>query len=201
MSTARWLRIKARAGRVLISLLVVAAAAGVFWYRHVAVDGEVTSPVGLPSEASNAEIVTRNFRHVETRMDRTTWVLEAARAEIFEEKARLRAVKITWYGEPGTIPVVITSEEGQVDFKSRNAELSGKVRIEREDGALLQTERLFWNDADKLLRAPLSVLITTPDFSFSGERLDANLATKSVIIQGRVRGEIRKGALVQPRPS
>ena len=99
-------------------------------------------------------MVTRDFRHVETRMDRTVWVLEAKRAEIREQKARLTAVKVTWFGEPGALPVVITSDAGRIDFEKRNAELSGRVRAERADGAVLETERLVFDDRRKLLLAP-----------------------------------------------
>jgi LPS export ABC transporter protein LptC len=146
-------------------------------------------------------MVTRDFRHVETRMDRTVWVLESARAEIFEDKAILHTVKITWYGEPGEITVVITSTEGTVDFRNRNAELRGDVRLERADGAALSTEEIFWDDKSKLLRAPSPVVITTPNFTFRGEGLAANFKTERITLQGRVQGEIRGGALVKPWPS
>ncbi len=201
MSTSRWLRIKARAGRVLLALLVVSALSSVVWYRRMAVDDDRDPPVGSVANDTGAEMVTRDFRHVETRMDRTIWVLESAQAEIFEEKARLRAVKITWYGESGSVPVVITSEEGLVNFASRNAELNGQVRIERHDGAALLTDQLLWDDKNKVLRAPLPVVIVTPTFTFRGEHLDANLATERVILWGQVQGEIRGGALAPSQPS
>jgi hypothetical protein len=110
--SSRWLRLKAAAGRVLLAALVVSVVASVFWYRHVADQDQQAAPTVLPTNDSKAEMVTRDFRHVETRMDRTIWVLESDRAEIFEDQARLHAVKVTWYGEPGEIPMVITSAEG-----------------------------------------------------------------------------------------
>ena len=61
-------------------------------------------------------------------------------------KASLHTVKVTWFGEPGDTPVVITSAEGAVDFRERNAELRGGVRVERADGAVLSTEKLLWDE-------------------------------------------------------
>jgi LPS export ABC transporter protein LptC len=163
----------------------------VIWYRRLPVDSETDEPAGLPSANTRAEMVTRDFRHVETRMDRTVWILEAERAEIFEESARLHGVKITWYGEDGTVPVLVTSREGRVNLRSRNASLTGKVRLERADGSVLETERLSWDDEKKLLRAPQEVLITTSSFTFRGTSLIANIAEKWVKLGGRVQGEIR----------
>jgi LPS export ABC transporter protein LptC len=201
MRTARWLRLKARAGRLLLAILIVAAGAGILWYRLLPVEIEPEVPAGPPTGDSKADMVTREFRHVETRMDRTLWVLESAQAEIFEQQARLRSVKILWYGESGMTPIVITSEEGFVDFKKRYATLSGKVRVERADGAVLRTESLVFDEGRKLLRAPQPLTIDTPDFTLRGERLDANLSTQHIKLRGPVLGEIRGGALSHPRPS
>lgn len=201
MSATRWLRIKARAGRVLLVALIVSVVASVFWYRRMTVEEQPQAPVGLPVNDTKAEMVTRDFRHVETRMDRTIWVLESARAEIFEDRANLHTVKVTWYGEPGDITVIISSAAGTVDFRDRKAELRGDVRIERADGAVVRTENLFWDEKTKMMRAPLPVVITTPNFTFSGESLDADLATQHITLRGRVHGEILGDSLEKSRPN
>jgi len=201
VSATRWLRIKARAGRVLLACLVVTVVASVFWFRRLTVEDQQQAPTGLPVNDTKAEMVTRDFRHVETRMDRTVWVLESSLAEIFEEKANLHTVKITWYGEPGEVAVVITSAAGTVDFRQRKAELRGDVRLERADGAVLSTEEIFWDDKTKLLQAPSPVTITTPSFTVRGESLGANLKTERITLRGRVNGEIRGGSQLKSRPS
>ena len=201
MSATRRLRVKTHAGRALLACLVLSVVAGVFWYRRLAVDDQPQAPAGLPANDTKAEMVTRDFRHVETRMDRTIWVLESARAEMYEDKASLHGVKVTWYGEPGEVTVVITSAEGNVDFRDRVAELRGNVRVERADGAVLHTEKLFWNDRTKVLLAPLPVAIATPTFTFQGDSLNANLATERITLRGRVRGEIQAVSRVKSRPS
>jgi len=200
VSASRWLRIKARAGRVLLFALVVSVVLSVLWYRRMAREGQEPAPTALPTD-SKAEMVTRDFKHVETRMDRTIWILEAERAEMQDEKAYLHTVKVTWYGEPGEVTVVITCAEGTVDFKKRTADLSGKVRVARADGAVLSTEAIYWDEKTKSLRAPLPVVITTPTFTFQGAGLDGNLATEQVRLRGPVHGEIKAGSLAAAGPS
>lgn len=201
MSAAGWLRVKAAAGRVLLAALAVCVVASVFWYRRVAVEDQQAAPQPLPANDSKAEMVTRDFRHVETRMDRTIWVLESERAEIFEDQANLHSVKVTWYGEPGEMSLVITSAAGHVDFKHRKAELRGDVRVERADGAVLRTAEIYWDERTKYLKAPLAVVITTPNSTFEGAGLDANIPKQKIRLRGPVRGEIRSAVLDKPRPS
>lgn len=202
MRAARWLRIKARAGRALLVLLIVTAAAGVLWYRRQAAKVDAPPPSSATLGDSDAEMVTSDFRHVETRMDRTIWVLEAARAEIFGERAKLRTVKISWYGQEGMTPVFVTSDYGEMNFKTLNATLNGRVLLRRADGSTLATEQVLWYDRGKLLRAPGPVVITTPNFTFRGRRLDADLEDHKYRLDGEVQGEIRGlASAVQQRPS
>lgn len=180
--------------RALLALLLLTAAGSVVWYRHLGGDAP-EQPLPLPDNDARAQMVTRNFRHVETKMDRTIWVLEARKAEIFEESARLHTVKITWYGEEeGQLPVIITSKAGRMNFKSRNAALLGSVRIARADGTMLKTEQLFWTDARKMLRAPGRVLIKSEGVAVRGDRMEADVRQKWVKLSGQVRGEIQPGS-------
>lgn len=201
MSATRWLRIKAQLGRVLLACLVVSVVAGVFWFRSLTVEDPQQAPAGLPANDTKAEMVTRDFRHVETHMDRIIWVLESDRAEISGDTASLHKVKITWFGEPGEITVVITSAAGTVDFRQRKAELRGDVRLERADGAVVQTEIILWNDTTKILRAPSPVVITTPNFTVRGDSLVAKLKIERITLKGQIKGEIRGGSLGKLRPS
>lgn len=200
MNAQRILRVKARAGQILLVVLVISAALSVAWYRRLPPNVEPPSQPEPSGASSQAEMVSRDFHHVETRMDRTIWVLDAELAEVFDENAHLHTVKITWYGQPGMIPMVITSREGQVNFRDRSAVLSGAVRVERSDGSVLETEQLTWDEGEKLLRAPQSVVITTPTYTFHGTSLVANIADQRVTLKGPVQGEIR-GLVALPRPS
>jgi LPS export ABC transporter protein LptC len=192
VSTARRLALKARAGRLLLVVLVASALAGVIWYRRLAPDDGAQAPAGGPNDDRAAEMVSRDFRHVETRMDRTIWILEAAQAEVANDYGKLTSVKVTWYGDSAT-PVVITSRSGEVDFRKRKAILVGAVRVERADGAVLTTESLLWDEASKHLRATEPVLIATPAFTFEGRRMDADLDAERFLLHGGVQGDVQVG--------
>jgi LPS export ABC transporter protein LptC len=97
--------------------------------------------------------------------------------------------------------MVITSDAGRIDFGSRSAVLNGRVRLEREDGAILETERLAWDERSRMLQAPGEVLITTPAFSFRGASLVANADRQWVRLGGQVQGEIRSGLAFGGSPS
>jgi LPS export ABC transporter protein LptC len=177
--------------RLLAAALLVAAAGSVLWYRGLERGGDAAAPTAGVAPSADAEMVTRDFRHVEVRLDRTIWILEAKQAEVRGEQAQLTAVKITWYGEQGGDPVVITSAAGRIDFGKRTAVLTGRVRAQRADGAALETEQLTYDEGRKVLLAPADVLLTTPTSSFRGTALTANLERRWVKLSGRVEGEIR----------
>jgi LPS export ABC transporter protein LptC len=197
MNAAGGQRVRRVARRLLLAVLIGAAAGGVLWFRGLERREAPEAPSAGTAPPTGAEMVTRNFRHAETRLDRTIWVLEAAEAVVRGEQAQLTAVKITWYGEPGAVPVVITSDAGRIDFRNRSALLTGGVRMARADGAVLETERLSYDEGRKLVQAPSAVLITTPTFTFRGTGLSADVERRVVRLDGRVEGEIR-GAITSP---
>jgi len=192
MST--FLAVRKHGGRALLGCLVITATVSFLWYRHVQ---EKKGPGGeappAPMIESRAQMVTRDFRHVETRLEKTIWVLEAAVAEIFEEKARLQRVKITYYGEEKD-PVVITGRRGRVDLGNWNAVLFGEVRVVGRDGSVLKTRRLEWDNDAQLLTAPWPVRVRSRYGELRGVRMTANLEENWVRIEGRVQTVIRPPA-------
>jgi LPS export ABC transporter protein LptC len=192
MST--FLAVQKYGGKALLAIIVVTAAASFLWYRHVQKKEDPESaPPSAPMMASTAQMITRDFRHVETRLDKTIWVLEAAVAEIFEKKARLQRVKITYYGEEEE-PVVITGRRGRVDLGNWDAVLFGAVRIVGRDDSVLKTRRLEWDNARQVLTAPWPVRVRSTHLDVRGVRMTANLEENWVRIEGRVHTVIRPPA-------
>ena len=63
---------------ILLAAIIMAAGGGGLWFTHV--QGNRPAPPPLPDSPmieSKAQMVTRDFRHEETRLDRTVWILEA----------------------------------------------------------------------------------------------------------------------------
>lgn len=189
MST--FLAVKKHGRRFMLGLIVVTGVVSFLWFRHVQSPGDTAKPLpGQPATKSLAQMTTRDFRHVETRMNRTVWILEAAVAEVFEKKARLQRVKITYFGEQDK-PVIITGRRGMVDLETWNAVLFDTIRARGPEGEVLKTHRLEWNQDRQLLMAPLPVRLRSKSLDISGVRMAADLKRNHIRIEGRVNTVIR----------
>jgi LPS export ABC transporter protein LptC len=175
--------------RALLAGIVVTVMTATFWYRHQQARQEDGPPITpTPFVESKAQMVSRDFRHVETRMNRTAWIVEASVAEIFLNKARLMRVKVTYFGD-GEKATIITGRQALVDLESWDAELVGDVRAVSHDGTVLKTRKLQWNNRDQTLLAPWPVRIRSPFGQIEGRKLLANIDKKWVRIVGRVATE------------
>jgi LPS export ABC transporter protein LptC len=194
VTVSTYLFVRKYGGRLLLGLIAVTAVASVLWFRSL--EGEVGTgqlPPSAPVIDSRAQMITRDFRHVETRMNRTAWILEAAVAEIFEKKARLQRVKITYFGRDDK-PVIVTGRRARVDLGSWNAELFGDVRIVGYDGSILKTRRLVWDNRSQRLKAPWPVKIRSRHLDVTGRRMVADVGKQLVRIIGRVNSVVRPPA-------
>jgi LPS export ABC transporter protein LptC len=183
------LTVKKYARRALLAGLVVTVVTTTFWFRHQQGRKEEGPPIPpTPFVESKAQMITRDFRHVETRMNRTAWIVEASVAEIFQNKARLMRVKVTYFGD-GEEATIITGRQALVDLESWDAELVGDVRAVGHDGTVMKTRKLEWNNRDQTLLAPWPVRIRSPYGQIEGRKLLANVDKKWVRIFGRVATE------------
>lgn len=181
-----YLAIRKYVGGGLLVFIVLSSLGGILWYRLNGSSREAgEADLEEPLTMGKAQMITRDFRHVETRLNRTMWILEASVAEIFENRARLRMVKITYFGGKAR-PVVLTGQRGRVDLRNWNAVLTGDVRAVRDDGSILETRRLIWEDQDKTLRAPLTVKIKSRNFNIRGKNMVADINQEWVKFSGGV---------------
>jgi LPS export ABC transporter protein LptC len=194
VTVSTYLFVRKYGGRLLLGFIAVTAVASVLWFRSLeGEEGTGQLPPSPPVIHSQAQMITRDFRHVETRMNRTAWILEAAVAEIFEKKARLQRVKITYFGR-GDKPVIVTGRRARVDLGSWNAELFGDVRVVGYDGSILKTRRLVWNNRSQRLEAPWPVKIRSRHLDVTGRRMVADVNKQWVRIIGRVNSVVRPPA-------
>ena len=183
------LTVRKHARRALLAGIVVTVLTAVFWYRFQQRATEGGPPVPpTPVVESGAQMVTRDFRHVETRMNRPAWIVEASLAEIFMNKARLMRVKVTYFGD-GEERTIITGRQALVDLVTWDAELVGDIRAVGHDGTVMKTRKLQWNNRDQTLLAPWPVTIRSPRGRIEGRKLLANVEKKWVRIVGRVATE------------
>lgn len=196
MTVSSYLFIRKYGGPVLLGTIVVTAAASLLWYRSLEKGGGESAPP-VPAMESLAQMLTRDFRHVETRMNKTVWILEAAVAEIFERKARLQRVKLTYFGDSEK-PLVVTGRRARVNLENWDAELFGDVRAVGSDGSVLKTSRLVWNNRDEQLSAPFPVKFRSERIDVRGMSMLADLKRQKIVVKGRVKSVVRppEGSLV-----
>jgi len=186
-----YLVIRKYGGPTLLGLIAATTVASLLWFRSLdGEEGQGTSAPSPPIIGSLAQMITRDFRHVETRMNEPVWILEAAVAEIFEKKARLLRVKITYFGEREE-PVVVTGRRAVVDLEKWDAELSGDVRIVGSDGSILKTSRLVWDNQAQKLAAPWPIKYRSARLDVRGRGMAADLKNQKITVTGRVRSTVR----------
>jgi len=192
MST--YLVIRKYGGPALLGVIAVTAVATLLWFRSL--EGEMAGGVPAPAPPvidSLAQMLTRDFRHVETRLNKTVWILEAAVAEIFEKKARLMRVKLTYFGK-NEEPVVVTGRRALVDLEKWDAELFGDIRVVGSDGSVLKTSRLVWDNRAQRLSAPWPVKYRSERLDIRGRGMTADLKNQKIIVRGRVKSTVRPTA-------
>jgi len=189
-----YLLVRKYGGPALLGVIAVTAVATLLWFRSL--EGEMAGGVPAPAPPvidSLAQMLTRDFRHVETRLNKTVWILEAAVAEIFEKKARLMRVKLTYFGE-NEKPVVVTGRRARVDLEKWNAEFFGDIRVVGSDGSVLKTNRLVWNNRAQQLSAPWPVKYRSEHLDVRGRGMTADLKNRRITVKGRVKSTARPSA-------
>ena len=191
MTIRRYRAVRKYIGGFLLLFIGASVLGSVIYFRRQGGVKETSAPLPGPSRIEEgAQMVTRDFRHVETRMNRTRWILEASVAEIYEETALLKVVKITYYGDSEE-PTIITGRRGRINLTKWDAVLRGNVRAVRPDGTVLETARVYWDNGKQILRAPLPVKIRSDKLDIKGNRMIANVTKKNVRITGRVKTVFR----------
>ena len=71
-------------------------------------------------------------------------------------------VVIDFFDEFGKHTTVLTSHRGSVDEGTNNLEAIGNVVVTSDSGTVVQTEKMFWDNAKQLIHSPDFVHITSP---------------------------------------
>lgn len=191
MST--YMKVRKYGGPFLLAMITVTAVSSFFWYRGLNEGSGAPPAPAKTTVASQAQMVTRNFRHVETRLNRTAWIIEAAVAEMFEKRARLQRVKITYFDAKDR-PIIVTGLKGRIDLETLDFLLLGDVRVLSHDGAVLKTRQLEWSNEKQTLVAPWPVRFRNGDFEVRGRRMVVMVDENRVRVIGGVKTIIRSTA-------
>jgi LPS export ABC transporter protein LptC len=103
-----------------------------------------------------------DFVTSETDSGRTTWRLTAPEASRFKEKKLviLDNPTIQFYNEEGAIRTTLVSDSGQYFEDTKNLLAFGNVVVTSIDGDVLETDSLYWDNAQNKILSDAFVKLT-----------------------------------------
>ena len=105
----------------------------------------------VDSERGNSVVADQEidgFSLTQTRDGEKMWVLSANHALVFEEAGRVEMTtfRVDFFSESGDVRSTLTARNGLLLRRTSYMEAYGNVVVVSEDGTLLATERLTWNE-------------------------------------------------------
>jgi LPS export ABC transporter protein LptC len=120
-------------------------------------------------------------------------VIKAGYIAVYNEKKVTlleESVYVNFFDEDGTITSTLTSDRGEVDDETQDLSGYGNVVIEGDDGTILETEEIHWENATERIFTEVYVKITSPEEIIEGYGLESDAALSNYTIY-RVTGQTR----------
>jgi LPS export ABC transporter protein LptC len=184
MSTGRGLAPRIRAIAAL-GVLVGAALAGC---RDQA---ETPPPLAEPTRPPSEGI--RGVSLSSYRVGDTRWILRADTASVYRDKKRVEAevVRVDFYEEDEHVSV-LTADTGILIQTTDDLEARGNVQVVTDEGAVLETEVLFWDHGQSRIHTEAFVKVTRGENVLTGIGLEADPGLDRIDLKREIRGTIRE---------
>ena len=130
----------------------------------------------------------------ETKAGILRWVLYADTAYHYGEGelTRLVGLRVDFYHETGdSIQSSLTAREGEMDPETRDLIARDSVRVMTDEGSLLETELLRWDQATEQVVSDRFVRLTRGDTIVTGVGIETDAALKTYRICSEVEAEHR----------
>jgi LPS export ABC transporter protein LptC len=124
-------------------------------------------------------------------------VIHAGYIAMYSDRKRTyleEGVHVDFLDQEGNITSVITSDRGEVDELLQDLSAFGNVVLESDDGTVLKTEEIHYQDAADRVYTEKFVEITSPDETIYGYGLESDAGLKNYTIfrvTGRTKTEMR----------
>ncbi len=124
-------------------------------------------------------------------------IIDAGYIALYPEKKRTyleEGVKVDFLDPDGSVTSTLTSVRGEVDEEKNDLSAFGNVIVESDDGTVLVTEELYYEDASGQVHTEAYVEITSPDELIQGYGLvsDAGLKNYTIYrVTGQTKPELR----------
>ena len=164
--------------RLALSLLAAALGLALTSCGSGPAEGEGESGV-LPDHEIDG------FSLTQTQEGRKLWTLSARRALIFEQADRMELdrLRIDYYDENGDATSTLTARSGVLKTRTNDMEALGDVVVTANDGTVLTTERLTWNELTRKIESDRFVRVTKGKDVFTGTGVEADPDLKNIKVK------------------
>jgi len=143
------------------------------------------------------------FELIQTREGARLWKLKARRALIFEDADRveMESVRIDYFNDRGDTRSTLTAKNGLLRRKTNNMEARGDVVVTADDGTILTTQKLTWNERTGKIESDEFVRVTKGSDVFTGVGVEADPDLKNMRVKSEFRAYVRspEGELVEEK--
>ncbi len=140
-----------------------------------------------PSKAPSEGI--RGVSLASYRVGDTRWVLRSDTASVYRKSKRVEAerVRVDFYEEDEHMSV-LTADTGILIQTTDDLEARGNVRVQTDEGALLETEVLFWDHQQSRIHTEAFVKITRGENVLTGIGLETDPGLDRIDLKNEIRG-------------
>jgi LPS export ABC transporter protein LptC len=144
-------------------------------------------PVGDKIE-DTPNYVMQGFKLRNTDKGGVEWELEAKGAQVFEMKKKAYAQEFTMHTfEKNGSTSVLTGDRAVINTDTNFLEATGNVRLKSDNGMLLITEKLFWDDVKKLAYGDAAVTVIKGGSVLKGVGFESDMYMRDLRIHSRVK--------------
>ena len=148
-------------------------------------------PVGDKIE-DTPNYVMQGFKMRSTDKGGVNWELEAKGAQVFEMKKKAYAQDFTMHTfEKNGATSVLTGDRAVINTDTNFLEATGHVRLKSDNGMLLITEKLFWDDVKKLAYGDAPVTMIKGSTVLKGVGFESDMYMRDLRIHSRVKLKAR----------
>lgn len=132
--------------------------------------------------------VMQGFKLRSTEKGGIEWEMEAKGAQVFEIKNKAYAQDFTMktFEKNGAISI-LTGDRAVIDTKTNFLEATGNVRLKSDNGDLLITEKLFWDNEKGFVYGDAPVTLITKNSVLKGVGFESDMYMRNLKIHSRVK--------------
>jgi LPS export ABC transporter protein LptC len=119
------------------------------------------------------------------------WILHAGKAANYEEEGVIKVydVHLEFYDDEENVSSVLTADSGAVFSSNKSMRAMGTVKVVTQEDALLETDMLEWDNAERLIMTEATIRITTNETVITGAGLESDPELKRIKVKRQFRAE------------